>query len=206
MQLSTHAFLNRTIVVYKNFVKTVRLVEWFLQRKLPEFQATKVVPTMQDLREILVAPSTGTVDWSEPPLPFPVIEAVADAFLMLLDAAEDLDWQVDSCPSQDLEPITTKLVFFSLFSVAATDWDSWLFSFMDALWQYNSPPNPADAANGPQAYDQHLYYRLVPTSSLIACIVLLTFSCLLLAVLQLWRTSTIDGFFCFCLFSAFSFP
>jgi hypothetical protein len=182
-------------VVYKNFVNTVRLVEWFLQRKLPEFQATKVVPTIQDLREILVAPSTGTVDWSGPPLPLAVIEAVADAFVMLLDAAEDLDWQVDSCPCQDLEPITTKLVFFSPLSVAVTDWDSRIFSFMDVLWQYNSPPNPTDAANGPQAYDHHLYYRLVSMTSLIACIVVLTFSCRLLAVLQLWRTSTIDGFF-----------
>jgi hypothetical protein len=199
----THASLDRTIVVYQNFVKTVRLVEWFLQRKLPEFQATNVVPTIQDLREILVAPSAGTADWSGPPLPFPVIEAVADAFVMLLDAAEDLDWQVDSCPCQDLEPITTKLVFFSLFLVAAIDWDSRIFSFMDVFWQYNSPPNPADAANGPQAYDHHLYYRLVSTPSLTACIVVLTFSCLL-AVLQLWRTSTIDSFFRF-VFSASPF-
>jgi hypothetical protein len=35
------------------------------------------------------------------------------------------------------------------------------FSFMDILWQYNNPPNPSDAAIGPQAYDHHLYYRLV---------------------------------------------
>lgn len=32
---------------------------------------------------------------------------------------------------------------------------------MDILWQYNNPPNPSDAAIGPQAYDHHLYYRLV---------------------------------------------
>jgi len=185
--------LDRAIVVYKNFVKTVRLVEWFLQRKLPEFQATKVAPTIRDLRESLATPPTDTVDWSGPPLPFPVIEAVADAFFMLLDAAEDLDWQVNSCPCQDLKPITTKLVFFSVFS-RVTDWDCRLLSFMDVLWQYNSPPNPADAANGPQAYDHHLYYRLVSIFSLITCIVVLTFSWFL-AVLQLWRTSTIDSFF-----------
>ena len=29
---------------------------------------------------------------------------------------------------------------------------------MDITWQYNNPPNPADAADGPQAYDDHLYY------------------------------------------------
>lgn len=31
-------------------------------------------------------------------------------------------------------------------------------SFMDVSWQWNNPPNPADAALGPQAYDNHLYY------------------------------------------------
>jgi glucan endo-1,6-beta-glucosidase len=31
-------------------------------------------------------------------------------------------------------------------------------SFMDIGWQYNEPSNPADAALGPQAYDNHLYY------------------------------------------------
>ena len=35
---------------------------------------------------------------------------------------------------------------------------------MDILWQYNNPPNPSDAAIGPQAYDHHLYYRLVHVS------------------------------------------
>jgi hypothetical protein len=32
---------------------------------------------------------------------------------------------------------------------------------MNVLWQYNDPPNPSEAAIGPQTYDQHLYYRLV---------------------------------------------
>ncbi|KAI0029966.1 glycoside hydrolase family 5 protein [Vararia minispora EC-137] len=31
-------------------------------------------------------------------------------------------------------------------------------SFMDINWQNNNPPNPADAAIGPQVYDNHLYY------------------------------------------------
>jgi hypothetical protein len=29
---------------------------------------------------------------------------------------------------------------------------------LEALWTYNNPPNPADAKDGPQAYDDHLYY------------------------------------------------
>jgi hypothetical protein len=31
-------------------------------------------------------------------------------------------------------------------------------NFMDVNWQQNNPPNPADAAIGPQGYDNHLYY------------------------------------------------
>ncbi|KAK6978151.1 glycoside hydrolase [Favolaschia claudopus] len=31
-------------------------------------------------------------------------------------------------------------------------------NFMDVNWQYNAPANPADAAIGPQGYDNHLYY------------------------------------------------
>ncbi|KIL57356.1 glycoside hydrolase family 5 protein [Amanita muscaria Koide BX008] len=31
-------------------------------------------------------------------------------------------------------------------------------AFMDVNWQYNNPSNPADAAIGPQIYDNHLYY------------------------------------------------
>ena len=40
---------------------------------------------------------------------------------------------------------------------------------MDILWQYNNPPNPSDAAIGPQAYDHHLYYRQVPVLLCVAC-------------------------------------
>ncbi|KAF9234095.1 glycoside hydrolase family 5 protein [Melanogaster broomeanus] len=31
-------------------------------------------------------------------------------------------------------------------------------NFMDVNWQYDNPSNPADAAIGPQGYDNHLYY------------------------------------------------
>lgn len=34
-----------------------------------------------------------------------------------------------------------------------------ILSFMDVNWQNDNPPNPADAAIGPQGYDNHLYYR-----------------------------------------------
>ncbi|KAG1771068.1 glycoside hydrolase family 5 protein [Suillus placidus] len=45
-------------------------------------------------------------------------------------------------------------------------------NFMDVNWQYNNPSNPADAAIGPQAYDDHLYYSSAvchdPTSYMIS--------------------------------------
>ena len=59
--------------------------------------------------------------------------------------------------------------FFSLL-VAVTGLTGSGFSFMDILWQYNNPPNPADAANGPHAYDHHLYYRLVHVPSSVHCL------------------------------------
>ena len=40
---------------------------------------------------------------------------------------------------------------------------------MDILWQYNNPPNPSAAAIGPQAYDHHLYYRLVCVPLCLVC-------------------------------------
>ena len=36
---------------------------------------------------------------------------------------------------------------------------------MDVNWQHNNPPNPANAAIGPAAYDNHLYYSFGVRSS-----------------------------------------
>jgi hypothetical protein len=40
---------------------------------------------------------------------------------------------------------------------------------MDILWQYNDPSDPSEAAIGPQAYDHHLYYRLVRYTHSLSC-------------------------------------
>ncbi|KAI0630907.1 glycoside hydrolase family 5 protein [Trametes polyzona] len=37
--------------------------------------------------------------------------------------------------------------------------DPLVTNFMDVIWQFNNPPNPADAKNGPQTYDDHSYYN-----------------------------------------------
>jgi len=57
------------------------------------------------------------------------------------------------CPQND--PLITKYVCF-LF--ARLMFGPTSCSFMDMTWQYNNPPNPADAKDGPQTYDDHLYY------------------------------------------------
>lgn len=36
--------------------------------------------------------------------------------------------------------------------------DPLITNFMDMTWQHNNPPNPADAKDSPQTYDDHLYY------------------------------------------------
>jgi hypothetical protein len=40
---------------------------------------------------------------------------------------------------------------------------------MDVLWQHNDPANPSDSVNGLQAYDHHLYYKLVRKPSTLRC-------------------------------------
>lgn len=94
---------------------TVRLVEWFLQTKLPEFQNLQATPSIEDLGELFG--DTFTMDGWSGPLPTPVIEAFIEAFPMLLDASEELNWDVLSCPCQEISPLTTKYVFLSLFQV-----------------------------------------------------------------------------------------
>ena len=49
--------------------------------------------------------------------------------------------------------LNSEFFFLSLHNVLIYD-----CSFMDIIWQFNNPSNPADAADGPQGYDDHLYY------------------------------------------------
>ena len=104
-------------VVYQNFVQTVRLVEWFIQKKLPEVQTRKLARSKVDLREVVADAST-TMTYFSGLLPDAVIDAFADAFTLLNDIAEELDWSIDSCGGQEISPITTKLVFSPLSSLS----------------------------------------------------------------------------------------
>ncbi|KAH9074950.1 glycoside hydrolase family 5 protein [Lactarius deliciosus] len=65
------------------------------------------------------------------------IKAVTEAIAILVDMELELG-SLDFGACKGRAPLTT--------------------NFMDILWQYNNPANPADAAIGPQSYDHHLYY------------------------------------------------
>ena len=90
----------------------MRFVEWFVKEKLQQFQAHGATPTIPEIREIINAVFAGTTDW-QGPLPLSVAEAFINAFSMLCDTAEEINWSVDSCP-QEISPITTTHVLFSL--------------------------------------------------------------------------------------------
>ncbi|KAI0271116.1 glycoside hydrolase superfamily [Russula aff. rugulosa BPL654] len=121
----------------KNFVRTVRAVEWLIGIEVQGCPAIEDTPNAENLHERLVwASALDTLGLLTPP----VIGALTESFPMLLYIAQELQWTIDFTACQDCLPITT--------------------NFMDILWQYNNPSNPSDAAIGPQAYDHHLYYRL----------------------------------------------
>jgi hypothetical protein len=119
----------------KNFVRTVRAVEWLIGVDVPGCPALEGTPNAKNLYERLAqACATDTLGLFTPP----VTEALNTSFHTLRYIARELEWKIDFTACQERQPITT--------------------NFMDILWQDDDPPNPSDAAIGPQAYDHHLYY------------------------------------------------
>ena len=95
-----------------------------------------------------------------------VRSALLDAIPVIVKMGSDFfagslhDFKSETANSQR-EPLVTRWVAVS--SIEDNNNNSDLpHSFMDINWQFNSPANPADAAIGPQAYDDHLYYGYVP--------------------------------------------
>ena len=127
-------------VVQKNFVQTVRAVEAVLgiisdvenDSSLDINSITNLVQSTGNLTEALLQAGTTTNGT--------VIEALVAAAPMLVYVAEELGISdlLTAISAYDHTPLTT--------------------TFMDAGWQSDQGANPADAADGPQAYDNHLYY------------------------------------------------
>ncbi|KAH9991331.1 glycoside hydrolase superfamily [Russula compacta] len=120
----------------KNFVRTVRAVELLLGEHVPGCSVLEGTPSITNLGERLAeAFVVDTLGLFTPP----VVEALEQSFHILLYTAQELEWTIDFTGCQEQSLITT--------------------NFMNILWQYNNPANPSDAAIGPQAYDDHLYYK-----------------------------------------------
>ena len=94
--------------VQKNFVRTVRAVEWLIGIEVQGCPALEDTPNAKNLDERLEqASAIDTLGLLTPP----VIEALTASFPMLLCIARELQWTIDFTVCQDRVPITTKFVF-----------------------------------------------------------------------------------------------
>ncbi|KAF5379499.1 hypothetical protein D9615_006486 [Tricholomella constricta] len=119
----------------KNFVLVVRAVEYLLGMPVPSLNLEAKTDVNANVTEAL-----GLATELPPIFPDEVRSVISEA-----------------------NPILTKLgvniplaEFFN-FSIQSQA-DPLITNFMDINWQHNNPANPADAALGPQIYDNHLYY------------------------------------------------
>lgn len=142
--------------VQKNFVKTVRAVETILGIE-DNGSPANLLASAPSLSANFVAALKGAC--SSTIFNKEVTEALSEAVSILLDIAEECDLKdmltLSSFDCQGRTPLVTKYVLRPLHCLRFLNFPC---SFMDINWQYNNPSNPADAAMGPQAYDNHLYY------------------------------------------------
>jgi len=97
--------------VQKNFVRTVRAVEWLIGVNVTGYPALGGMPDAENLDDRLTqAFAKDTPGLFTPP----VIEALKASFPMLLYLTQELEWMIDFTACQERPPITTKLVFTSL--------------------------------------------------------------------------------------------
>ncbi|EIW75234.1 glycoside hydrolase family 5 protein [Coniophora puteana RWD-64-598 SS2] len=119
----------------KNFVQTVRAVELVLGITIPDFSSLNVGMSSSNFTAALGSAAGASV------LNPAVQAALTDAVPIILEIAAEFGMQ----------SAFTSEGFQSQRSALTTN-------FMDINWQYDNPPNPANAAIGPQGYDNHLYY------------------------------------------------
>ncbi|KAH0583081.1 hypothetical protein H2248_010968 [Termitomyces sp. 'cryptogamus'] len=117
----------------KNFVLVVRAVELLLGIPVPELDSGLHIQVNTN-----ITASLNFATHLPPVFPSEVKEAVLDAIPILLK----------------LRPSVKEILHFS----SPNKNETLITNFMDINWQFNNPPNPADAAIGHQIYDNHLYY------------------------------------------------
>ncbi|KAI0258700.1 glycoside hydrolase family 5 protein [Gloeopeniophorella convolvens] len=122
----------------KNFVRTVRATELLLGIEVPGYPSLGSAPASSDMSAIFAHACT-TDNSGLFSNASASVKAITEAIPILLDLSKQLG-PLKFGAGRGRAPLTT--------------------NFMDVLWQHDSPSNPADAAIGPQSYDDHLYYRL----------------------------------------------
>ncbi|KAF8810492.1 glycoside hydrolase family 5 protein [Phlegmacium glaucopus] len=118
----------------KNFVQTIRAVEYSLSLN----SASVHSGSSSNVTEAMATTAVATLYSSE------IRQVLREAIPMIVQIASELN--INLAFDQD-----------GLRSSLSTK-EPLVANFMDIHWQYNGPPNPADAVDGPQAYDGHLYY------------------------------------------------
>ncbi|KAG2353770.1 glycoside hydrolase family 5 protein [Suillus spraguei] len=121
----------------KNFVRVMRAVELTLGISVPSSGLLLSVSASVSNNFISALSATSSITM----FPTEVQAALSDAIPILLEigATHGLQTILEALPFKQ-----------SRASLVA--------NFMDVNWQFDNPPNPADGAIGPQAYDNHLYY------------------------------------------------
>ncbi|KAG8221111.1 glycoside hydrolase family 5 protein [Butyriboletus roseoflavus] len=117
-----------------NFVQTVRAVELTLGIPVPGMSLNVATSTTNFTAALSDA-------CSSPLFNAQVAAALKDAVPILLEIAHECGIDAEFTSSS-----------------FRSDRSSLVTTFMDINWQYNNPSNPANAAIGPQGYDNHLYY------------------------------------------------
>lgn len=118
----------------KHFVQVIRAVEFVLGMKSP-LSLNVTIGTSANFTSALFSICDSEA------LEVEVTSALRDSVPVLLKMAAEYGESsiFAGWPKDDSAPLLTT-------------------GFMDINWQYNDPANPADAAIGPQVYDNHLYY------------------------------------------------
>ncbi|CAL1714506.1 unnamed protein product [Somion occarium] len=123
----------------KNFVKVVRAVELTLGIPVPGVQLDMKVQTKNFTSALTSVASTSTSD---------IFNAeVKSALLASVPILVELGFE-----------LSIGSIFSFNLATANSQREPLVTNFMDINWQHNNPANPANAAIGPQGYDNHLYY------------------------------------------------
>lgn len=140
------------ILVQKNFVQVVRAIELCLGMPIPGHSA-KLSRTHKRMTDAMSEAASSEIFNTE------VNAVLRDSIPIVAKLASHIG--LDTArpfPNLNKDPITTRFINFECMDCVFWHLE---FSFMDIIWQDNNPSNPADAAIGPQNYDDHLYYSYV---------------------------------------------